>query len=1269
MLTSSQAISAIPGTYTLVAVPVVVGTSTYNATQITQAVTVTAGATSAAVVDYYDIVPNTTKVLDQTGQESLAVSSDGSTVTISSTSEVAQSLQVGNVLASVPTASAPNGLLVTILSVSNNGSTVVASVSQATLEQAIQRGSFTYTQTFSPSSGQSVVGLVPGSRILTAEQAKREGIRYASDALPNSCSTDSNAFIEPFAYTMGPQIGISSGDTGVAAAGQVQLSGTLEFCPQLQVSAQWDFLTLKSAQAEASFGEHAMITAQGELTVSYTAEEDVAKLTQPVPTVVAIGGVPVALQAQAILYVGSSLNAAASFSANVEQDAQAQAGLAYANGTTTPIQSVTDAIANEGTSLDGPITGNLLFVGFKLGVLVDGFLLPNIATDAYINGTAGPPAALSWGLESNVGLDVSIIDTNIDVGLSSPELNLFSQPIWEESGSFDPSLGSIIPNAANEGGSDVSITLTGANFVPDSVVNFNGIPLSTTFSAPGNMTAVIPASDLLVPGSYPITVTSPDTVGAVSNAVAFTVNGSTSNPVPSITSLLPNSLVAGTKPQELTIDGTGFLASSTVTYNGIAHTPAYVSANQLTISLTSSDLAAAGSYPVVVTNPAPGGGSSAPVDFTVSSTNPVPAITSLSPVSLVAGAAPQTLTINGTGFLTSSTVSFNGIAHTATYVGASQLTLSLTSADLATAGTYPVIVTNPAPGGGTSSAANFIVTNPQIANEWTWINGSSTVGALGVYGTPGVSSASNVPGSRFGACSWTDSNGIFWLFGGYGYASTGSLDPLNDLWMFSPTTVNWTWVSGSSTVGAPAVYGSQGVPATTNVPGARMYSISWIDKNNKLWLFGGEGVGSNNVSGFLDDLWEFDPSAKTWTWVSGNSASGTSGIYGTLGEPSTGNVPGSRYRAVSWIDSKGNLWLFGGDGEDSTGFYGQLNDLWEYSPPANTWTWVSGSKTANVDGVYGTEGIPATTNVPGSRRQATSWIDSSDNLWLFGGSGWNASGSAGGAPLNDLWEFNPTAKTWTWMSGSSTLYTPNNTYSAIGIYGTKGVAAAGNTLGGRTNPVSWVDSSNNLWLFGGNGFDSVATVGELNDLWVFNPSTSEWTWTSGSNTANATGTYGAQDVPTAANVPGSRDYPVGWIDDSGNLWLFGGEGYASTGSFNLLNDLWRYQPSDTAAPSITGVSPLTFTAPLLGQTITIDGSGFQSDDTLTFSPPAGSAIPSIPGNLTYNSRSQFSYQFNDSVFVGGQGLGTWTVTVTNPGGQTSNAWNFTTVCQLCETNP
>ena len=34
-----------------------------------------------------------------------------------------------------------------------------------------------------------------------------------------------------------------------------------------------------------------------------------------------------------------------------------------------------------------------------------------------------------------------------------------------------------------------------------------------------------------------------------------------------------------------------------------------------------------------------------------------------------------------------------------------------------------------------------------------------------------------------------------------------------------------------------------------------------------------------------------------------------------------------------------------------------------------------------------------------------------------------------------------------------------------------------------------------------------------------------------------------------------------WIDSSGNLWLFGGYGYDSTGQLGYLNDLWQYDPS------------------------------------------------------------------------------------------------------------
>ena len=112
-----------------------------------------------------------------------------------------------------------------------------------------------------------------------------------------------------------------------------------------------------------------------------------------------------------------------------------------------------------------------------------------------------------------------------------------------------------------------------------------------------------------------------------------------------------------------------------------------------------------------------------------STNNPVPTITSLSPASATAGAAAQTLYIIGTGFVSTSTVTYNGVAHPATFVSTSELTIQLTASDQATVGTYVVVVTNPGSGGGASNAVNFSVVH-WIGLSWT---ASVTPPAVGGY--------------------------------------------------------------------------------------------------------------------------------------------------------------------------------------------------------------------------------------------------------------------------------------------------------------------------------------------------------------------------------------------------------------------------------------------------------------------------------------------------------------------------------------------------------
>ncbi len=269
--------------------------------------------------------------------------------------------------------------------------------------------------------------------------------------------------------------------------------------------------------------------------------------------------------------------------------------------------------------------------------------------------------------------------------------------------------------------------------------------------------------------------------------------------------------------------------------------------------------------------------------------------------------------------------------------------------------------------------------------------------------------------------------------------------------------------------GQIGVYGTLGVAGASNVPGGRYGSVSWLDQSGNLWLFGGYGYASTSTEGNLNDLWKFSPATKEWTWVSGSDSVNATGVYGSLGMASTNNVPGSRYESVSWVDTSANLWLFGGSGFVGAGVgNGQFNDLWEFDPTTKEWTWVSCSNTANASAVYGTLGTGSTNNTPGARSGAVSWTDSSGGFWLFGGD----------SP-NDLWKFNSTSKTWTWENGSST--------SGAATYGTEGVAAASNVPGARGGSVSWVDSSGNLWLFGGAGNDSTGTNGDLNVLWRYQP--------------------------------------------------------------------------------------------------------------------------------------------------------------------------------------
>jgi hypothetical protein len=627
-----------------------------------------------------------------------------------------------------------------------------------------------------------------------------------------------------------------------------------------------------------------------------------------------------------------------------------------------------------------------------------------------------------------------------------------------------------------------------------------------------------------------------------------------------------------------------------------------------------------------------------------------------------------TVTVSGTGIQPTGSVTLTSGSYNsgATALTNGSATINIPGGTLAFGpntlwATYtPDSTSSPIYYGATGISAPVTValylTGPNGEFDWTWMGGSSTVpsagvGQNGVYPAQPGPPASNAiyPGGRESPYMWADNGGNIWLFGGGGYDSAGNSGFLNDFWEFTPSTGMWTWVGGSNLAGGTEVDCGLGCFAATNIPEANEMGANWTDLSGNFWLFGGWGSKGT-------DMWEYSPTKNEWAIV-GGSFTGTSGVYGTQGVANAANWPGYRGNPVSATDSNGNFWLFGGYGIDSVGNWGDMNDLWEFTPSTGVWTWVSGSNQNGgyqSPGSYGTQGVPdaGTPNVPPGRDSMSAWIDGNNNFWVFGGENANTN-----AVYNDLWEFTPSTGLWTWVSGS-------NATGATGVYGPLGVAAPTNVPGSRDNTESWTDSSGNLWLFGGN----IGSTTFVNDLWEFTPSLNggagEWILMGGSSTPDLAGSYNTLGTATVGSTPGARE--AGWsvTDFYGNLWLFGGLGYDSVGNQGDLNDLWEYKPptvrttptvtATPAALSITTSQDLAVTIAVSGTsgtpggTVILSGGGYTSTAATLVN--GNATINIIAGALAVGSDAlTVSYNpANTSVYTPASGTATVTVTAFVP---------------------
>jgi hypothetical protein len=237
---------------------------------------------------------------------------------------------------------------------------------------------------------------------------------------------------------------------------------------------------------------------------------------------------------------------------------------------------------------------------------------------------------------------------------------------------YTPTVTRISPTNGPAAGRTV-VTITGTGFTSASTVKFGTKAASVKYNSATSLTATSPSGT----GTVDVRVTTVAGTSAIVAGDKFTYL-----PAPKVTRISPaNGPVAG--GTAVTITGTGFTSTSTVTFGTKAASVRYNSATRL----TATSPAGTGTVDVRVTTVA---GTSAIVAGDKFTYYEMPTITSISPASGPL-AGRTVVTITGTGFTSASTVKFGTKTASVRYNSATRLTAT----SPAGAGTVDVRVTTP----------------------------------------------------------------------------------------------------------------------------------------------------------------------------------------------------------------------------------------------------------------------------------------------------------------------------------------------------------------------------------------------------------------------------------------------------------------------------------------------------------------------------------------------------------------------------------------------
>jgi hypothetical protein len=250
-----------------------------------------------------------------------------------------------------------------------------------------------------------------------------------------------------------------------------------------------------------------------------------------------------------------------------------------------------------------------------------------------------------------------------------------------------------------------TFSVSGGSIFSGAVVQWNGIPLTTTYVSSTQVTAQVPASLIAAPGTANVTIVNPG--ASPSNAVVFTIVPASP---PALASLSPISATVGSSALTLTISGSNFIQGATASWNGSSLATTFVSSTQLTAQVTANLLSVAGSAAITVLES--GVPASNALTFTVSPPSAA-TLAAISPSSVPAGTPGFTLNATGTGFVIGSVIQWNGGPVATSFVSSTQLTAEIRASLVATAGTAIVRAVNPS--AVVSNSLTFTIAAPAPA--------------------------------------------------------------------------------------------------------------------------------------------------------------------------------------------------------------------------------------------------------------------------------------------------------------------------------------------------------------------------------------------------------------------------------------------------------------------------------------------------------------------------------------------------------------------------